>query len=92
MRFISRLWVMDVMDTLVVSGYVQDADPHEASREAEWHFTESIPGVGEPDPALWLLRALADVQDPLSASRALQGVLSPLGGASKPTAPHRHRN
>jgi hypothetical protein len=91
MRYISRLWVMDVMDTLVISGYVADADPHEGSREAEWRFTESVAGVGEQDPARWLLRALADAQDPLRSSREQQGAVWPLGGGSKPTAPRSHR-
>ena len=70
MRFIAKIHVMDVLDCVVVSGYVYDC---EAQRDGDGHvdeFTLTAKGVGLSEPRAWLLnslyRCLVAEQDPQS--------------------------
>lgn len=65
MRYVAKIHVLDVMDQVVVSGYVYDADGAVQDGEPPLEFTLSAPGVGLSDPYAWLLNSLyrALVQD-----------------------------
>lgn len=82
MRYIAKVHVLDVMDEVVVSGYVYDADPLTDPDHEPVEFTYSAPGVGLSEPLPWLLnslyRALVQENDP-SSPRASRG--RPDGGA-----------
>lgn len=58
MRYMAKIHVMDVMDEVVVSGYVYDADPMTDPEHESWDFTYSVKGIGLDDKAAWLLNAL----------------------------------
>lgn len=58
MRYVAKLHVLDVMDQVVVSGYV-----HEQDAQGEWspevtEFSYSWPGRGIDDQVAWLAVAL----------------------------------
>jgi hypothetical protein len=58
MRYVAKIHVLDVMDQVVVSGYVVDSD-HWTDPDHEVHeFTYSVMGLGLSDPYAWLLNAL----------------------------------
>ena len=58
MRFVAKVHVMDVMEQVVVSGYVYDADPLSDPDHEPLEFSETVPGVGSDDRMAWLLNAL----------------------------------
>lgn len=58
MRYIAKVHVLDVMDQVVVSGYVYDADGPVQDGEAPLEFTYQCPGTGLSDPLAWLLNSL----------------------------------
>lgn len=58
MRYVAKIYVLDVMDQIVLSGYVRDADAHDVPNEEPLEFTWQVPGQGQSDPRQWLLTAL----------------------------------
>lgn len=80
MRYIAKIYVSDVLDQVVVSGYVHDCPPPGSDAPEMFEFTVQEPGTGEPEPLRWLARALEGVTE-----RVLQEGLrtwngSPTGG------------
>lgn len=67
MRFIAKLHVLDVLDQVVVSGYVHEYPDWPCDTPEVTEFTFSTPGVGLSEPYAWLLnslyRALVTEQD-----------------------------
>ena len=68
MRYVAKIHVLDVMDSVVVSGYVFDADPLTDPDHDVTEFAFTVPGTGVSDPYAWLLnslyRALVSEQSP----------------------------
>lgn len=58
MRYVAKIHVLDVMDQVVVSGYVYDADGPVQDGEAPLEFTYTAPGTGVDEPLPWLLNSL----------------------------------
>ena len=58
MRYIAKVHVLDVMDEIVISGYVVDADPLTDPDHEAWDFSYQVPSLGLSEPAAWLLNAL----------------------------------
>lgn len=58
MRYVSKIHVLDVMDEIVVSGYVFDADPLTDPDHDVLEFALTVPGRGQDDPVVWLAQAL----------------------------------
>lgn len=58
MRYIAKVHVLDVMDQIVVSGYVYDADPLTDPDHEPTEFTYSVPGRGVSEPLSWLMTSL----------------------------------
>jgi hypothetical protein len=50
--------VLDVLDQIVVSGYVYEADVDGPAGEAPFEFTYQVPGKGSDDPVEWLRDAV----------------------------------
>lgn len=73
MRYIAKIHVLDVMDKVVVSGYVYDADPITDPDHEVHEFTYEAPGTGLDEPLPWLLnslyRALVQTQNRPSGSK-----------------------
>jgi hypothetical protein len=59
MRYVAKIYVMDVMDQLVVSGYVHAADDFQQEPPDMCEFTWQVPGKGVTEPVAWLRDALA---------------------------------
>jgi len=55
MRYVAKIHVLDVMDDVVVSGYVYDADGPVRDGEPPFEFSCVTPGRGLDDPVAWLL-------------------------------------
>jgi hypothetical protein len=68
MRYVAKIHVLDVLDQVVVSGYVFDADGPVQDGEPPLEFTYTTAGTGISEPLPWLLnslyRALVDVPTP----------------------------
>ena len=58
MRYVAKVYVLDVLDHVIVSGYVRDADAHDVPDEDPFEFTWQVPGEGHSDPRQWLASAL----------------------------------
>lgn len=58
MRYVAKIHVIDVMDQVVVSGYVYDADPLTDPDHTPLEFSYQAPGVGLDEPLTWLLNSL----------------------------------
>lgn len=58
MRYIAKVHILDVMDSVVVSGYVFDADDLTDPDHEVHEFSYSAPGVGIDDPLAWMLNSL----------------------------------
>lgn len=58
MRYVAKIHVLDVLDQVVVSGYVYDADGPVRDGEGPLEFTMSTPGLGLDHPMDWLFMAL----------------------------------
>ena len=58
MRYVAKIHVLDVLDQVVVSGYVYDADPESDPDHVALDFTYSAPGTGVNEPLPWLLNSL----------------------------------
>lgn len=61
MRYVAKLHVLDVMDQVVVSGYVLDADVLTNPDHDTTEFAFQQPGTGLSDPHAWLTQALASL-------------------------------
>src|SRR5690348_15280335 len=82
MRYVAKLYVTDVMDQVVVSGYVFDADQLSNPDHDTWEFTYQTPGLGLDEPAAWLLNALYRCLVSEESPRARRGSgASPVGGS-----------
>lgn len=60
MRYVAKIHVLDVLDQVVVSGYVYDADPITDPDHEPREFTYEVPGRGLDDPITWLQWHLYD--------------------------------
>jgi len=58
MRYTAKIHVLDILDEIVVSGYVYDADPLTSPDHEPTEFSFVIPGHGISDPYPWLLNAV----------------------------------
>jgi hypothetical protein len=58
MRYVAKVHVLDVLDQIIVSGYVLDADDWTNPDHETTEFTYQIPGTGLSEPLPWLLNAL----------------------------------
>jgi hypothetical protein len=58
MRYFAKLHVCDVMDTVVVSGYVHEYSDFKGEPPEVYEFSYSTPGLGLTEPHTWLLNAL----------------------------------
>lgn len=54
MRYVAKIHVMDVLDKVVVSGYVYDADPLTDPDHEPTEFTYTSVGRGLDGPLEWL--------------------------------------
>jgi len=68
MRYIAKVYVSDVMDQVVVSGYVVDADPLSDPDHQAVDFTYQGRGAGISEPLLWLQRALQEAAPLMSSA------------------------
>ena len=55
MRYVAKIHVMDVMEDVVVSGYVFDADPLTDPDHNPVEFAFTSKGKGLDDPVSWLV-------------------------------------
>ena len=58
MRYVAKIHVLDVLDTVVVSGYVHEHDSLNGWAPEVYEFSYATPGVGLSDPYEWLTEAL----------------------------------
>lgn len=58
MRYVGKIHVLDILDTVVVSGYVHAHDSLDGWSPDVWEFSYVTPSYGENDPLDWLTRAL----------------------------------
>lgn len=58
MRYVAKIHVLDVMDTVAVSGYVYDADPMTNEDHETHEFACTLDGLGTSEPYEWLQQAL----------------------------------
>lgn len=58
MRYTAKIHVLDVMDQIVVSGYVHGDDAPWSEGEPPLEFSWAIPGRGVDNATEWLLDAL----------------------------------
>jgi hypothetical protein len=58
MRYVAKIHVLDVMDGVVVSGYVLDADAMSNPDHETFEFACTLDGLGLDEPYLWLQDAL----------------------------------
>lgn len=54
MRYVAKIHVIDVLDQVVVSGYVYDADPVSSPDHEATDFSVQSKGKGLDDPQAWL--------------------------------------
>jgi hypothetical protein len=76
MRYVGKLHVLDVMDQIVVSGYVFDADPLSNPDHEMSEFSQTLPSYGDCEPDRWLKRALVGYLQQMSSaplSRRVRG-------------------
>lgn len=59
MRYVAKVHVTDVLDQIVISGYVVDCDEMTDPDHQAFDFTYQVPGVGQPTARVWLVDALA---------------------------------
>lgn len=73
MRYVAKVHVLDIMDKVVVSGYVVDCDAGSDPDHQPHEFSYTVRGTGLSDPRAWLLNSLY---------RALVSEETPAGGGS----------
>lgn len=59
MLYVAKIHVIDVLDQVVVSGYVIDTQQEPGSREHCLEFTWQVSGKGVDEPVAWLADALS---------------------------------
>lgn len=73
MRYVAKIYVLDIMDQVAVSGYVYDADPLTDPDHTPLEFTYTGVGKGLDDPVSWLVwhvyEALQDMTRPQRGGR-----------------------
>jgi hypothetical protein len=73
MRYVAKVHVLDVMENVVISGYVFDADPLSNPDHDTYEFSVDTAGLGQDDPLTWLVtslqRALLEMTKPPSGRR-----------------------
>lgn len=78
MRYVAKIHMLDVMDRVIVSGYVYDADPLTDPDHILHEFTCDTPGRGLSDHWEWLLvhlyQALSEMTNAASWGRDGAGV------------------
>ena len=81
MRYVAKVHVLDVLDQIVVSGYIYDADPLTGADHEATEFAYQCPSTGVSEPLPWLLnslyRAFVSEQRP---SQSREAGASPMGG------------
>jgi len=55
MRYVAKIHVLDILDQVVVSGYVFDADPKSSPDHEALEFSFTGSGRGLDDPVSWLV-------------------------------------
>lgn len=58
MRYVAKIHVVDVLDQIVISGYVVDCDDMTDPDHQAVDFTYQVPGVGANDPLEWMTQAV----------------------------------
>lgn len=58
MRYIGKVYISEVMDQTVVSGYVVDADPMTDPDHMPVEFTYQTTTPSDPEPLNWLTQSL----------------------------------
>lgn len=82
MRYVAKIHVLDVMDQVVVSGYVYDADGPVQDGEPPLEFTWATPGRGVDEPLAWLLTSLYACFMSEQRPDSRRGVGAPLTGGT----------
>jgi hypothetical protein len=71
MRYVAKIHVLDILEEVVVSGYVYDADPLTNPDVVTYEFSQTVGGRGLDDPLGWLHWHLYDaLQIELARSRS----------------------
>jgi hypothetical protein len=78
MRYVAKVHVLDIMDQVVVSGYVVDCDAGSDPDHEPHEFSYTVRGTGLSDPRAWLLNSLY---------RALVSEETPARGGTEPGPP-----
>lgn len=63
MRYVAKMHVLDVLDQVVVSGYVYDADVDGPAGVPPLEFTYQVTGKGLDNPLDWLRDAVKRCYD-----------------------------
>lgn len=58
MRYVAKIHVLDILDTVVVSGYVHEYPDLQGEPVEQHDFSESVPSRGVDDWKAWLAVAL----------------------------------
>jgi hypothetical protein len=54
MRYVAKIHVLDVLDQVVISGYVHAYDDYDGEGPEVHEFTYQVPGRGLTEPLEWL--------------------------------------
>lgn len=82
MRYMAKVYVSDVLDFVVVSGYVVDCDEMTSPDHESHDFTWQAPGRGVSEPLEWLLDALSRAPSVKGEpARSVDSGGLPVGGA-----------
>jgi len=73
MRYSGKIYLHDVLDQVIVSGYVVDCDPLSSPDHEAYEFAWQVPGTGENDPLTWLLLALGRASIQAATAPAKKG-------------------
>lgn len=80
MRYVAKIHVLDVMDKIVVSGYVLDTDVLVNPDHEVWEFSYETRGYGWDTEVDWLVSALyGALLDMSKASPRKRGEAEPMG-------------
>jgi hypothetical protein len=73
MRYVAKIHVLDVLEKVVVSGYVLDTDPLSNPDHETYEFSVDTAGLGMDDPLIWLVttlqRCLLEMTKPADSQR-----------------------
>lgn len=82
MRYVAKIHVLDVMDQVVVSGYVYDAEGPVRDGEAPLEFTWATPGRGFDEPLTWLMNSFYEAFMNEQRRISRRGDAAPLTGGA----------